>query len=163
MITPSQNWTAFPCKIYRPRNPAMAIEMIKANTCDVKYASASSDNISFKICTEKESFNQFNTSMHENECCKTNLFGSDFKSNKYSEIDTLDNDGGEALGKCEGFETGGTGAYIAIKNDSIDKFCIIEIGFYGSAGLQTSTIDMPFGVYSFDDTEFDGKKVRQTY
>merc|ERR1719228_422262 len=81
-------------------------------------------------------------------CCTTNLFGKDFKrgqrSNKF-DGSTLNDDGGEILGQCEGFLVEESTLDLLWENENTDAVCISDYKFFGGgkAGI-TSTADIPF-------------------
>merc|ERR1711902_274004 len=71
------------------------------------------------------------------QCCRTNKFG--WYNLKYSfwrgeklKIDgrTHDDDGGDMLGPCEGFEINGPKVYTYVNNHHSDAWCVNHLWFY---------------------------------
>jgi len=162
-------WQTFPCKIYRPDNPAKSLEMIEAHTCDILYSSSASNTIKFKICKNRENFVDFPKAKEEGKCCETNAFAGrtdnweGTERNNWARIDTVEHDGGEALGNCEGFELTGKAAYIAINNNITDEGCFDELKFYGAPGINGSTEPMPFVTCDFKPVEFKSHLTRRYF
>ena len=161
----TNQWRTFPFKIYRPDNPAKSLEMIEAHTCDLLYSSSASNTIQFKICKNREHFKDFESAKVSGECCETNGFGaqSGISRNSWASIDTIEHDGGEALGNCEGFELTGKAAHIAIQNNDADKGCFGELKFYGAPGGNGSSIRMPFVSCAFKPVWFDSLQTRRHF
>jgi len=168
-INTKNSWQTFLCKIYRPDHPAKSLEMIKAHTCDILYSSTGSNTLQFKICKNRESFKNFQRAKEEGECCETNAFAGKTGNiegivrNRWATIDTIEHDGGEALGNCEGFELTGKAAYIAIKNQGTDEGCFDELKFYGAPGTNGSHIPMPFVTCDFEPVEFESHLTRRYF
>ena len=154
------HWKKFVCKIYKPRNPATSMEMIKARFCDLNGASTSSTQVRFRICKQKSDFTRFIKSERADSCCKTNYFGLKDSSSGWTNVDTLLNDGGEMLGQCEGFEMSGTESYIAIENESSDEVCFNELQFFGDPTGNSSLKDIPFASCSLEPRELFKNKSR---
>ena len=69
---------------------------------------------------EEAQFMSFNNSVNQKDCCRTNYFRLNSKTNKPMRYDTIEErisdhsrmDGGAVLGDCEGFDLLGTKTYI---------------------------------------------------
>ena len=168
-INTDNSWKKFACKIQRPEQPAKSLEMIEAHSCDILFSSTASNTIQFKICKNREDFNDFQTAKEAGKCCETNTFAGETNNqmstqrNRWARIDTIEQDGGEALGNCEGFEVTGKAAYIAINNNGTDKGCFDELKLYGNPGENGSSIPMPFVSCAFKPVEFDSHVTRRHF
>ena len=165
-INATGEWQAHPCKIQRSDHPAKALQMIEAHTCNILYSSSASDTIQFKICRNMANFDNFDRAQVQGDCCETNTFSAatnyqpGLQRNSYARIDTLERDGGEALGRCEGFEITGKTAYIVINSNSTDEGCFDELKFYGEPGVNGSVLYMPFLTCAFTPVEFESHQTR---
>ena len=156
------NEAAFNCTERTSANPEKSIQKIEAKVCDTTCAGSDSDHIVFKICKKKNWFNNFTKRKQNDDCCATNYFGKSVYRNQILEIDTLEHDGGEELGQCEGFDMTSSSVYMALENDSNDKICFNALRLFGS-GDKGSIEEIPFGSCNFNNIELDEKKVRETY
>jgi len=83
-------------------------------------------------------------------CCETNYFNAEngYTRGQTTTIDgaTTDDDGGEQLGQCEGFDLGSSSFSMVAQNNGSDAVCIDQAQFYGNdeKSLKSSIMDIPF-------------------
>ena len=121
----------FRCSFKHAKNDERALEAIQVKTCDLTNAGSDSETIQFTFCNkeinkadlecafESKPCGQNVTKQNVlDQCCRTNKFGwynlnhAFWKGEKLM-IDgrTHDDDGGDKLGPCEGFEINGPKVY----------------------------------------------------
>ena len=102
-----------------PKSPTRTLEQLGVRTCMDSYSDTSSGSISMRFCKTHKAAASKNIS---GDCCQTNNFGwnndVNFEHGQLTKIDgnTMKNrkldDGGEALGQCEGFEISGSEVFV---------------------------------------------------
>ena len=106
----------FKCKKLEDNNPAKSIEMFEAHTCDFALSGSSSNLMKLKFCRKREQFRSFEKSSKTLDCCSTNYFPLGSTRNEWKRYDLISRsdtlDGGDVLGRCEGFDLLGTEIYV---------------------------------------------------
>jgi len=144
---------SFECFVLEPKFPERSLQKIRVKTCDSYYAPSNTDQLRIEICKHNEVNTHTGKPTHRDRlagklnCCITNRLGSNFVSGQWTEDidgDTVDSDGGEQLGQCEGFPIDGTDVTIGLKNDASNALCLDEYKFYGGGSSDNSIMDIPF-------------------
>jgi len=147
----------FECEVLKqgPNN----LERIDVHVCDSYYAPTDSYVLKMKLCSQKNLVNKEKTIDFKGECCTTNGFGYNDGTaldtqNKWVHLDgnTLQDDGGQHLGECEGHKFSGPNIYAAVYNHYYNWGCIDGIKLYGTP--ETSIEDIPFNSCGFEQLWF---------
>jgi len=126
--TIASNLQDLKCPLVKSSGCSTAIERIDFHVCNNNYAGSGVDNIRMTIWTK--------TDNDEWKTCTTN----NLNYNEYWTADTtysidgemyLEDDGGERLGECEGFEIHNNRLWFNIDSNSMNGWCLDTISFFG--------------------------------
>ena len=149
-ISSDNIWHHFPCELHKPENPLISVDRIGLSVCDESDAGSNSNRIQLKFCRNAGDFSQhnFQKAVDAGRCCKTNYFSGSYTSGATTYVDgnTAQDDGGEKLGQCEGFEITTSSFSMLVDNDNSDAVCFNNIEFYGTddKSLTSATYPIPF-------------------
>ena len=140
-------WYEFSCKLHRPDFNKKSLKKLGISVCDKTHAGSLSNRIQLKLCQNAKDFSSdhdFNNAVATGRCCKTNYFSGSYTRNEITYIDgnTLNDDVGEKLGKCEGFLLDSGPLNLLVENDDSDAVCFDNIRFY-SDDVNGMTFPMP--------------------